>query len=544
MSDDRAGTHVPSAMAAEAAVLSVLAQFPGDILPLLREEQVSEGWFWASGHREFYRLIIGELDAGRRVDFITLATRARDLGIEHAIAIEIPGESPVPGVAAVSRLFANDSFATHHFGTYLDELREKFLARELYKLCADTQKLITANWQSAGIPLVRDTLARVSELASYGVRNDSVQHIKPLVIEAVERAQTRYNARGHALGLPTGIAALDRSIDGLKKAHGYYIGGRPAMGKSAFMGDLIDFIGTNPDPYAQAHCLCFSLEMTGLQLVQRSVMKGAGLSQQRIRDGLMSEKRGDFLRLTASAGVLAQSRIHVDDSANLTIEDIIARTRRFVRKLRARETDEDRARREKSDRPDVVVFLDYLQRVKGCSKRGRENRYLEIAEICQGISSLIKDLKIAAVVICQLGRADNEGPDRYPSLSDFRESGDIEAEAHVALALHRPDYYLVSPEKKEAWCGKRNKGADEEGGTEFQWRVGTADSTVGMGGRDLAHYALAVVLKQREGMVGEIPLHFEPGLAKFTNWNEHEKSYSTAAEAQQGALLEREDTEA
>ncbi len=525
--DTRAAV-VPHTPECEAAVLSLLAQWPDSMQPCLAEQQVDEHWFHLPGHRALYLLLTGELSQGRRLDFLTLATRSRDLGIEPDLAFSPAAEAEY-GAAAIGALFRFLPSGLNS-GYYFDELREKFLARELLAVCRDTQRLIAADWQAAGIPLVRQTLARLTDLASYGVRNDTVHHIRPAVMEAVEKVQVAFNARGSTLGLPTGIHALDRCINGIKKAHGYYIGGRPAMGKSAIMGDIVDFIGSNPDPFACAQCLVFSIEMTTLQLVQRSLMKAAGIPQQRVRDGLMSEDR-DFPKLGAAALALGAARIHVDDTSTLTIDELCARTRRFVRKVRAGETPEQRAAREKSDRPDVVVFLDYLQRCKGSSKRGRENRYLEIAEICQAMSALIKELGIAAVVVVQLGRAENEGPDRFPSLSDMRESGDIEAEAHVVIAMHRPDYYCQGADKKDKWCAKHS---DEQ----TTWNPGCT-GPAGLGQRDLAHLAYAVVLKQREGPVGELMVHFEPCLAKFSDWNPNETAFSTNSahrQAVQGEL--------
>jgi replicative DNA helicase len=525
------GLIVPCAPECEAGVLSILAQFPKETTELLQEEQCGAEWFHHEGHRKFYELLASEIASGRAVTFTSLATRARDLAIAHELTLAA-GEETWTAAAAISKLLSFEPSGAR-LGQYLDELREKFLARGVQAACRATLKAIEENWQTAGLPLVQTMHAELGELASYGVRLETVKQVRPYIIEALEKIQTQFKARAGTLGLSTGFEALDRCLNGLKKGHGYYIGGRPAMGKSAVMGDIMAFIGTNPDPWARAHALVFSIEMTGLQLMQRELMKEARVSQQRVRDGLLSEER-DFPKLTAAAKKLAESRIYVDETSTLTLDDFSARVRRFVRKVRQNETPADRARREKGDRPDVVVAIDYLQRLKGSSKRAKDNRYLEIAEICQGISALIKELLIAAVVVVQLGRNEKEGADNFPALSDMRESGDIEAEAHVVVAMHRPAYYLTGEGKKEKWCDTHNKRLREQGGeaASFEWRVGT-DKAAGVGQRDLTHLAYAVVLKQREGPVGELMLHFEPQLARFSNWNERERLLSNNPEERQ-----------
>lgn len=506
--------HIPHSPATEAAVLACALNWPAEIFPVLREEQVEEDWFFTLA--PYYAAARAMHEAGRHIDFTTYLEHLTNDGTLAGLSIA-NGDQVQTGFAALSALFTTGAIA-HNFPSYIDTLREKYLARRLIAIAKTIHQVCAEDPHNAGLALVKSTSAAISELASYGVRLDTVRQIKPHVVNAMKAVEDAYNSRGNTLGLSWGIPSLDRMTRGVRAGFGYYIGGRPAAGKSAFMGDIVDFIGMNPDKYATAHCLVFSVEMTGDQLVSRSLMKRAKIPQQRVRDGLMSGER-DFPKLAAAAQELATARIHVDDTATLTIDDITARTRRFVRKMRASETEEQRAARLRSERPDIILAIDYLQRIKGVSKRAQQNRYLEVAEVVQGISALIKELRLGALICVQLGRAENEGPDKFPSLSDFRESGDIEAEAHVAIALHRPVYYLPTPEKKQAYAEKRS--------------IEVGDKSA-LGERDLEHLAYACILKQREGPTENVPVHFEPTLAQFTAWNGEETTFSTNTARQQG----------
>jgi replicative DNA helicase len=508
--------HIPHSPATEAAVLACALNWPAEIFPVLREEQVEPDWFFTLA--PFYTAARAMHEAGRHIDFTTYLEHLTNDGTLPALNI-IDGETTKTGFTALSSLFTSGAIA-HNLPSYIDTLREKYLARRCLDIAKAIHQTIAEDPHNAGLALVKNTSLAITELTSYGVRLDTIRQIKPHVINAMKAVEDAYNSRGNTLGLSWGIPSLDRMTRGIRAGFGYYIGGRPAAGKSAFMGDIIDYVGTNPDKYAQAHCLVFSVEMTGDQLVSRSLMKRAKIPQQRVRDGLMSGER-DFPKLTAAAQDLALARIHVDDTATLTIDDITARTRRFVRKMRAHETEEQRTARTRSERPDIVLAIDYLQRIKGVSKRAQQNRYLEVAEVVQGISALIKDLRLAGLICVQLGRAENEGPDKFPSLSDFRESGDIEAEAHVAIALHRPVYYLPTPEKKETYADKK--------------QIPVGDKSA-LGERDLEHLAYACILKQREGPTENIPIHFEPSLAQFTAWNGEETTFSTNKTRQQGGV--------
>jgi replicative DNA helicase len=325
------------------------------------------------------------------------------------------------------------------------------------------------------------------------------------------------------------------------------IGGRPNHGKSALMGHLVNYIGTNPDPYQAAHALVFTLEMTGLQLVQRAVMTTAGISQQHVRDGMLSdgysddvyrEDKDDWKKIHGAAAKLMNSRIHIDPSAPLSVADICSRTRRFVRTKRAaadaayRETltahpdpetalAEYQAARLKADRPDVVIFLDYLQLLLPSDPK--LPRYLQIKHDCQQLAFLVKELNIAAVVLFQLKDQENEGPDKLPAMSDARESGDIENFMHEMIFVHRRYLYVLDAAKAEQWCTKH----ETEGRP--PWRVGTPKAS-GMGQRDLVHRMDLVIAKNREGPQGVVVCHFEPSITKFDNWNPKEKLFSNNPE--------------
>jgi replicative DNA helicase len=526
---------------AEKTVLSILCQHPRETLELLIEETVTRDWFFVLPRA--FDVIHGMAVRGYSINFVTLRAALADAG-----TLEQSG-----GVGAITEMLAGA--VSGNFSHYLDILRTKFLARQMSKLATDITQTIAEDPARAGIELVQFVANAAAEFASYGVRNDSLAHISTMLREAVEKVVYAHKNRGQTLGLATGIHALDRMTNGIRSAHGFYILGRPSHGKSAFMAHIMDFIGTQTDPYQQAECLVFTLEMTGLQLVLRSLMKGAGVSLNRVRDGLMSED--DMPKLMASAQTLSKGRITIDTSSVLSIADIQSRTRRFVRSVRAKrkakmrdtlaaagksDTEieeawkESESERLKSDRPDVVIFLDYVQLVKASEARPGTARYLEIKEVCSGLAVLLKDLHIGGVILAQLGRTENEGPDKLPAPSDARECGDIEAFAHEMIAVHRPIMYLLDPEKAEKWCSKKNGGGDddEEGGRAggFEWRVGT-DKAAGMKERDLTHLMKLVVMKNREGATGSIDVHYEPSLVKFDNWNPWEKFFSNNPREQQ-----------
>ncbi len=82
-----------------------------------------------------------------------------------------------------------------------------------------------------------------------------------------------------------------------------------------------------------------------------------------------------------------------------------------------------------------ILFIDYLGEVKGDGRFA--NKQEEIQSVSKGLRGLAKKLKIPIICIAQLNR-ETEKENRVPRKSDLRESGQIEADAHSILLLHRP----------------------------------------------------------------------------------------------------------
>ena len=211
----------------------------------------------------------------------------------------------------------------------------------------------------------------------------------------------------------------------------------------------------------------FSLEMSAQQLVQRLLCSIAKVNMGNIRNGFMSER--DFPNLAAAAKRLAAAKILIDDTSGLTIGELRAKARRM-----------------KAQSDIQAIFIDYLQLLRSPSKRGQENRQIEISEISNGIKALAKELNIPILVLAQLNRGpesrtgDSKG---RPRLSDLRESGSIEQDADIVGLLVREEYYAETDAQREEMKGK----------------------------------ATLIIAKQRNGPVGDVPLTF---LKEFTRFED------------------------
>ncbi|MEA3485150.1 MAG: DnaB-like helicase C-terminal domain-containing protein, partial [Candidatus Aerophobetes bacterium] len=177
-----------------------------------------------------------------------------------------------------------------------------------------------------------------------------------------------------------------------------------------------------------------------------------------LRTGFLSEE--EWSKLTDAAGVLTETSIYIDDTPNINVLELRAKTRQL-----------------KADHNIKMVIVDYLQLMEG--DRRMENRQQQISEISRSLKNLAKELQLPVVAISQLSRAVEQRQDKHPLLSDLRESGAIEQDADLVLSLYRKHYYTRKIEDK-----------------------GRAEVTIN---------------KQRHGPIGKVELTFIEEYSRFEN---------------------------
>jgi replicative DNA helicase len=79
-----------------------------------------------------------------------------------------------------------------------------------------------------------------------------------------------------------------------------------------------------------------------------------------------------------------------------------------------------------------LIVVDYLQLVRADARDIRER----VGKVADALRQLAKAERIPVVLLSQLRRPQNLND--APTMIDLKESGDIEAHAHVVLLLHVP----------------------------------------------------------------------------------------------------------
>lgn len=217
--------------------------------------------------------------------------------------------------------------------------------------------------------------------------------------------------------IATGFKYFDQEFGGISLGELVVIGGRPAMGKSLFVVNLVSNI------CEQESILFFSFDLTPSVLTARLLSDRTGISVTKIIHNQLINSDKDLIKTAAKK--LEKSKLFISDlgvaNINVTIQIITEHVEQYKTK---------------------IVVIDYLQLLGiGKYNSGRE---AEIGHICRVLKMCAKELNICILLLSQLSRAvEVRGSSRRPLLSDLRDSGSIEQIADKVWLLYRPEYYMI-----------------------------------------------------------------------------------------------------
>jgi replicative DNA helicase len=214
---------------------------------------------------------------------------------------------------------------------------------------------------------------------------------------------------GAMTGVPTGFRAIDRATHGLQFGKPYVLGARPSHGKTAIACNVADIVATAGYPV-----IIFAHEMDAADHTLRIAAARAKVDYNNITSGNLSIQT--MQRYMAANEAVKKLPIWIVDDTSAAPSQCQAACHALAAK-----------------KGRGLIVVDYLQleRIPNC----RSTRTEELALISQSWLHTIKRTRHAGLLLSQL----NRGADgSRPKLSDLRDSGAIEQDAHGALLLWRP----------------------------------------------------------------------------------------------------------
>lgn len=215
-------------------------------------------------------------------------------------------------------------------------------------------------------------------------------------------------------GLSIGYQEIDRMLQGVQKADLIVLAGRPSMGKTTLVMNIVKNISFGVKNQPPCPVAVFTLEMNAQSFTRRMISMNAKVSSKKLTSGKVGIK--EHQAITAAKDALQRAPIYVEDSG-FDMKEIADRARQLNKEVGIQ-----------------FIVVDYLDLVKHAESRMKGFPHERVA-VSHAMKGLAKELKIPILVVCQLCRGP-DARDSIPRLTDLRPPG-IEQDADVVMLLRR-----------------------------------------------------------------------------------------------------------
>lgn len=421
-----------------------------DTTAILNIEFLHEEMFYNNENRLIFKAIRDLVRESRNVDLLTVGEQLSKNGTLERIGGNMR-------LVDLTMKIASSNHIEEHAGI----LVEKYVKRQAIK---SANKLLENSYDhSSDInTVIGQAYKELNDVAEASIRRKEIP-FQEAMDDVIQRGRKIYEGDIKA-GVPTPIRKLTEVTGGWRDGELIIHAGRPGMGKTAFA--ILQALQSAKEGIPTAF---FSLEMSTQQLVSRILSMENRIPAKKFNVHGLSED--DRKKIMERYTELSEIPLHIDDTSNLTIEQLQIKAKRLHAKHGVK-----------------LIIIDYLQLMTG--SKNAKNREQEISRISRGCKLIAKELNIPVIALSQLSRScEARGGMKRPLLSDLRESGAIEQDADIVMFHYRPEYYDI-----------------------MVWDDGQGSSTEGQ--------AEGFVAKNRNGSLTKVRMKFE---GKYTLFSELEQ---------------------
>ena len=409
-----------------------------DVLEILYPDN-----FYRSAHRIIFEGMSELFQRNEPIDLVTLANRLK----ENNTLTKIGGGTYLAGLMDSVPMAVNAVY-------YARIIRDKSCLRQLIE---KSNSITRRCFEDQGNV---DDIIDFAENAVFEISDNKIKpsfhRLSNLIDISIDHIEEQQGRNSLITGVGTGFQKLDTLTAGFQPSDLIILAARPGMGKTAMALNL----SRNASVNSNTSTAIFSLEMSKEQLSLRLLCAEARLNSFKLRGSPVTSETWE--QLTDAATVLSKAPIYIDDSPDISVLEIRAKSRRL-----------------KKENNLGLIMIDYVQLMKG--RLSSERRDLEISEISRSLKALAKELNLPVIALSQLNRKLEERSDKRPQLSDLRESGALEQDADLVMFIYRDEVY------------NRDENNPAKGTAEL------------------------IIAKQRNGPLGIVPLVFLDKYTRFEN---------------------------
>lgn len=354
---------------------------------LITRVNLTDSDFSQQTHQIIYSAIQEVQNKGHAIDILTVAQviedRYRTVDLEYLTNIS------VNKLAVASNI--------EHFCTML---KESSRLRQARSVALNIQYQIEQDDGHGVVErAIQDLMAIDAEIKKY-------DHT---IAEAVDSALDMYNKaaeKGGLIGIPTGLTELDETLGGFHDEDLIVIAARPSVGKTAM---LLNCSNACKLPHGIA-----SAEQNKEQDALRLISMNGEINSQHLRHAKLTES--EFSRLASAVSDLRRRKIYINDEPGINITSLMRQARVWKQNFDIK-----------------ILFVDYIQKIKGSSQR--QSKIESVTEVVCSLKDLARELKIPVVALSQVNReADkHNGPPEPYHLSN---AGAVEQEADSIVTMY------------------------------------------------------------------------------------------------------------
>ena len=291
---------------------------------------------------------------------------------------------------------------------YIGRAKEDLRLRQL----AGLSEWITARGgDSTSAEVVSDAARQLEEIVSDAADEDA--GIETSIVRTLDNFCEQRNLKVSP-GLSYGLPLLDAQTGGMMPGYQTAVGAASGVGKTTFMCQSIWASLSSGAPVE-----AFLLEPTKDQVTLRllSLMTGVRYSSV-IRPWTSTPSEAETIMRAASR--LSEMPLRLHDRATMSLEDVVSQARVGINRHGTR-----------------LVCLDYIQRLKIKAAERDEPIRQRVARASMAMADLVKGTQCHSLLLSQINTGRKNGAQALPTMFDFRESSQIENDAHTILLLHR-----------------------------------------------------------------------------------------------------------
>jgi replicative DNA helicase len=304
---------------------------------------------------------------------------------------------------------ASGAHCMEHFLVIL----EKYIARETIRMSAEMIEMAYSDCD------IEELETKILELKTFYETKTLSQGNGEMIYDVAAVSLTNSKQRisdrqnGTMPGINTGFGMLQDLTGGWQPGDLIFIAARPSMGKTALS---IHF--AKQAAISGCKVLFFSLEMNAISITDRFVLGKTGIDPEKWRNGTITNF--DLALYSDEQKLLKSTKLIIYDKSSIRPSYINTVCKR--------------------EKPDLVV-IDYIQLMKPNQGEKFQNRNLELGSISHELKVIAKDYNVPVIVLSQLNRRLDTSASKEPTLSDLRDSGELEQDADLVIFPFRPYVY-------------------------------------------------------------------------------------------------------